>query len=205
MAKAKKVKTVVCPEPKELSVDEAYTQMVRDLAKSGDDIVEGVTPAAAHMLHMAVGISGEVGEILKCVNTGMCMVNLDEESGDTEFYLEGLLFDTDLVMPVGRCNIMGNTPLDFAVAASIAAADVLDAVKKAAIYCKDLNEEVLMIALQELVSALASLYNVTGLTRDGVRATNQVKLLTGKNARYASGSYSDKQASDRADKDGAQD
>ena len=166
--------------PVVLSYDEAYTKMVRDLAKSGDDIIKTLTPEKAHMLHMAVGISGEIGEILKCVTRGLGMENLIEESGDTEFYLEGITLFTDLVMPEGRCNINGTTPTDFAVEASIAASDVIDAVKKSAIYGKDLAEEKLIAALQELVSALASLYNVTGTSRVGVRAANVVKLLTGK-------------------------
>lgn len=208
MSESKKVESKSLSKqvaPIELTVDEAYTKMVTDLAKSGKDIIKTLTPEKAHMLHMAVGISGEIGEILKCVTRGLGMDNLIEESGDTEFYLEGITLFTDLIMPTGRCNVIGTTPTDFAVEASIAASDVIDAVKKSAIYGKDLAEAKLLTALQELVNALAALYNVTGTSRVGVRAANVLKLLTGEKARYASGTYSDKQASDRADKDGSQD
>ena len=40
-----------------------YSDMVATLAKSGDAIVSELTGSDAHNLHMAVGISGESGEL----------------------------------------------------------------------------------------------------------------------------------------------
>jgi NTP pyrophosphatase (non-canonical NTP hydrolase) len=113
-----------------------FSSMVNSLAKPGADIVASLTPNGAHMLHMAVGISGEAGELLDAVKKHIIYckpvdrVNLVEELGDLEFYMEG--------------------------------------VRQAA-----------------------------GISREETLNANKLKLL-GK--RYASGSYSDAQAQDRADK-----
>ena len=44
-----------------------YGAMVHSLAKPGIDIVKQLTPYNANLLHMAVGISGEAGELLDAV------------------------------------------------------------------------------------------------------------------------------------------
>jgi hypothetical protein len=44
-----------------------YTDFVRALSKPGTDIVSEITPLDAHRLHMAIGISGEAGELLDAV------------------------------------------------------------------------------------------------------------------------------------------
>lgn len=73
-----------------------YGEMVRKLAKSGLDISEELTASDAHLVHMAMGVSGEAGEILDAIKKGAIyrkpydMENLIEELGDIEFYLEGL-------------------------------------------------------------------------------------------------------------------
>ena len=73
-----------------------YADMVEALCKSGYDIIMELTADKAHALHMAVGISGESGELLDCIkkhtmyNKPIDQENLVEELGDIEFYLEGL-------------------------------------------------------------------------------------------------------------------
>lgn len=73
-----------------------FANMVRELAKPGQEIIFSLTPARAHLLHMAVGVSGEAGELLDSVkkyviyNKQLDLVNLIEELGDIEFYLEGI-------------------------------------------------------------------------------------------------------------------
>jgi len=112
--------------------------MVLALAKPGEEIVATFTPSSAHMLHMAVGVSGESWELLDAIkknvfyNKPLDRANVIEELGDLEFYMSGLR--------------------------------------------------------QGL-----------GITRDEVLEANIQKLFK----RYASGSYSDKQAQERADKDGS--
>lgn len=73
-----------------------HSEMVKALAKPGDQIVATLTPEDAHSLHMAVGISGEAGELLDAVKKAAIYrkpidrTNVVEELGDLEFYMEGL-------------------------------------------------------------------------------------------------------------------
>ena len=113
-----------------------FEDMVAALVKSGQDIIDTLTPEKMHTIHMAIGVSGEAGELLDAVkkyviyNKVLDRVNVVEELGDLEFYMEGLR--------------------------------------------------------QGL-----------GITREETILANVAKL----GVRYSSGSYSDKQAQDRADKE----
>lgn len=73
-----------------------HTEMVASLCKSGETIAAELTGPEAHILHMAVGVSGESGELLDAVKKSTIYrkeidrENVIEELGDIEFYLEGL-------------------------------------------------------------------------------------------------------------------
>lgn len=73
-----------------------YSAMVAKLSKPGDHIKEELTGRQAHMLHMAIGISGEAGEILDAIKKhaiyqkSLDVSNVVEELGDLEFFMEGL-------------------------------------------------------------------------------------------------------------------
>lgn len=73
-----------------------YSDMIKGLAKPGIAIVSTMSPEGAHNLHMAVGISGESGELLDAIkkqviyNKPLDRENVVEELGDLEFYMEGL-------------------------------------------------------------------------------------------------------------------
>lgn len=73
-----------------------HDKMVKSLAKSGNTIAAEITGADAHMIHMAIGISGEAGELLDAVKKRVIYRkeldrdNVLEELGDLEFYMEGL-------------------------------------------------------------------------------------------------------------------
>lgn len=77
-------------------VRDYHSQMVAGLCKNGEEIRGTMTGAQMHALHMAIGISGESGEIIDaikkwCVYQGVLSVdNIIEELGDLEFYMEGL-------------------------------------------------------------------------------------------------------------------
>jgi hypothetical protein len=80
-------------------IEEAHLQMVRNLAKPGEEIIKSLTPEKAHLLHMAVGAIGEAGETLDIVKklviynkpmTPEMRKKLVEELGDKEFYLRGI-------------------------------------------------------------------------------------------------------------------
>lgn len=82
----------------------SYEQMVDDLSKPGQAILDGMNAKAAHTLHMAVGIAGEAGELLDAIKKHVIygkdldLTNAIEELGDLEFYMEGLR----AVLNIGR-------------------------------------------------------------------------------------------------------
>lgn len=73
-----------------------HADMVTALKKPGQDIADSFNDQTADLLHMAIGISGEAGELLDAIkkNTVYQKVldreNVIEELGDLEFYMEGL-------------------------------------------------------------------------------------------------------------------
>lgn len=72
-----------------------YWEMVQRLAKPGENILQSMTPGQAHLLHMAIGICGEAGELIDAIKKNVIygkpldFANVIEELGDIEFYLEG--------------------------------------------------------------------------------------------------------------------
>lgn len=74
-----------------------YHAFVRSLCKSGEDIVAQFTPERAHIVHMAMGMSGEAGELLDSVkktviyNKPIDRENIIEELGDMYWYMTGMM------------------------------------------------------------------------------------------------------------------
>lgn len=85
-----------------MSFDHNYQAMVEALCKSGETIVQELTSSDAHILHMAVGVSGEGGELLDAIKKAtiyrkpLDRENVIEELGDLEFYMEGLRQELDI-------------------------------------------------------------------------------------------------------------
>lgn len=73
-----------------------FSNMVAALAKPGEAIRASMTAEDAHLLHMAVGVAGEAGELLDAVKKAVIyrkpldVENMTEELSDIEFYLEGI-------------------------------------------------------------------------------------------------------------------
>jgi len=76
-----------------------YGDMVKTLAKSGKDILESLTPIKCEMWHHASCIQGEAGELFDAVKKHIIYnkilevqdrLNIIEELGDLEFFMEGL-------------------------------------------------------------------------------------------------------------------
>jgi NTP pyrophosphatase (non-canonical NTP hydrolase) len=73
-----------------------HAELVKALAKPGEVIASEMTAHNAHLLHMILGASGEVGELLDAIKKSVIyqkelnFENVVEELGDIEFYLEGL-------------------------------------------------------------------------------------------------------------------
>jgi NTP pyrophosphatase (non-canonical NTP hydrolase) len=118
-----------------------YQQFVNSIVKSGAEIVRQLTPTQAHLLHMAVGVSGEAGELLDAVKKHCVyqkqidLDNIKEEAGDILFYLTGLLNELD--MSLEEC-INANTEKlsrryasgSYSNEAAIARADKVEEVKE---------------------------------------------------------------------------
>ena len=82
-----------------------HKKLVFELAKPGQDIVDELTPMQAFALHMAIGVSGEAGELLDTIKKfaiyqkPLDFTNLVEELGDIEFYPVSY---THLTLPTKR-------------------------------------------------------------------------------------------------------
>jgi NTP pyrophosphatase (non-canonical NTP hydrolase) len=78
------------------NVGAEHDDVVRLMTKSGGAILGSMTPATAHLLHMALGITGEAGEIVDAIKKHVVYGqplncdNLVEELGDLMFYVSGL-------------------------------------------------------------------------------------------------------------------
>lgn len=73
-----------------------HSELVKNLAKPGQDIVNEMDADKAHLTHMAMCIPEEAGEIAGLIkkhvmyNKPLKLEAVIEEMGDLEFYLEGL-------------------------------------------------------------------------------------------------------------------
>lgn len=117
-----------------------YEQFVQSIVKSGHDILVQLTPLQASMLHMAVGVSGEAGELLDAVKKhcvyqkSLDFENVKEEAGDILFYLTGLL--NDMGITLNECIEANREKLSkrypnkcYSNAAAIARADKIEVVE----------------------------------------------------------------------------
>jgi NTP pyrophosphatase (non-canonical NTP hydrolase) len=74
-----------------------FNKMTLTLAKDGNQIKQELTPEQAHLLHMAIGISGESGELLDAIKKHtiyqkpLDVENAKEELGDLLFYMSNLM------------------------------------------------------------------------------------------------------------------
>lgn len=79
-----------------MDINEKHTLMVLRLSKTGDEIVKEIDGIKANLLHHAVGVAGEAGELLDAVkknfiyNKPIDRANIIEELGDLEFYIAGV-------------------------------------------------------------------------------------------------------------------
>lgn len=78
------------------NIEQTHANLVANLSKPGFEIRTQMTDAQAHLLHMAIGVSGEAGELLDAIKKHVIyqddldMDNVIEELGDLEFYLAGI-------------------------------------------------------------------------------------------------------------------
>lgn len=79
-----------------MSARNDYADFVASLTKSGETILDELTPHDASMLHLALGVCGEAGELADAIKKAAIyrkpidLENILEELGDIEFYLEAI-------------------------------------------------------------------------------------------------------------------
>ncbi len=82
--------------------EDDYPALVAALKKPGSQIIAELTPKKASALHMAIGVSGEAGELLDAIKKWVLygkpldVQNVLEELGDLAFYIQGLQNDLGL-------------------------------------------------------------------------------------------------------------
>jgi len=162
---------------------EDYAKLVSELKKPGLLICEEMTPFKADLLHMAVGIMGEVVEYKFAPSDD----DIVEELGDIYFFLEGIRqiikVSDDQYYDIGPVSLIHDS------------AELLDLVKKVCIYNKPLSS-----VLPGITRLLATIDVLLGeciashrLTESQVIEANMAKLQK----RYSSGNYSNNQAIER--------
>lgn len=90
------------------NIEVKHSEMVDYLTKDPREIVKTMSSEKADLVHMAMGIAGEAGELLDAVkkhvmyNKDLDIENVIEELGDLEFYMEGmrqiLLLNRDAIL-----------------------------------------------------------------------------------------------------------
>lgn len=169
-----------------------YGQMVSNLFKP-------MGSQAATVLHAAVGIAGEVAELL----VANSIENIVEEMGDIEFYVEAAFQHTggrdfEEIIVEGHDMAHHQVFSTVGIAMSVSAGRLLDLVKKAWVYEQELNLRAVRYELLRLEIMLGAMRELISVQRSDVLGANQAKL--GK--RYPQGVYTDRDAAARADKQG---
>lgn len=159
-------------------------ELVKKLKKPGSDIVSQLTGESMDVLHMAVGLVGELVE-LEMARAASDRKNVIEEIGDAFFYLEGMLLAIDGELEMA----------DEAEIRHTFGGDVLDLAKKHAIYNQSLKRDEMLSELAGVWCFLNGMCAAFDVKESDVRKENVNKL----NVRYKDG-YSDAAAKARADK-----
>lgn len=175
-----------------------HPDLVAALAKPGDAILATLTAEKADAWHMASCIPGEAGELFQPLvsyekDGNLDKDNLIEELGDIEFYVQGLraIYGISYEETVtDRWKSWSDLPAR--------AADVFDVAKRWIIYNKPIDRAAMVKALSGLEEVIGTIRWRFSITREQTLGANVMKL----GERYASLSYSDAAAQQRADKQG---
>lgn len=79
-----------------------HPELVRNLFKPGEDILASLDPLKCEILHAALAIPGEAGELVDAIKKFVVYLkpldraNVVEELGDLEFFLEALRVRLDI-------------------------------------------------------------------------------------------------------------
>ena len=193
--------------------DVTHPQLVAVLVKPPQNILESLSQRTTDLWHGATGVAGECGELLEGILIASSFKdsdeleagreNLLEESGDIYFYTEQLVQREKLELDwqhidayAGRQHIGPDRMLYHAMHVAVFGSQVLDTVKKAAVYNKELETPKLRSQLTEMLKHVVTLGLMFGISREQALEANIKKL--GK--RYEGLKYTDAAAQQRLDK-----
>lgn len=177
-----------------MSLWDDHVQLVKDLAKPGNDILQQLTAEDCHILHMLIGVIGEVLELELAVITQdheLTAAEVVEELGDIEFYLTGLCIS----FSIDPSTDASTNKIGTLAQLRIAAEDLLTAIKRYIIYNQRDKYDNVRGALEYLRKCLRSYYTTHDIPQGEVLHKNIIKLRK----RYGE-TYSDTAAKARKDK-----
>lgn len=194
-------------------MDVTHPQLVSALVKNPRSIIETLSDYSADLWHGATGVAGEGGELLegllklpeKFTGPELAAVreNVVEELGDLFFYIEqivqrtGIQIDWDAVCTFARNQeLTADRILHHGMHVAVYASQVLDTIKKCAIYNKELDIAALTGQLSLLGRHMVTVGYMFGVEKVEALAANIKKL----SKRYEGLQYSDAAAQNRADK-----
>lgn len=144
-------------------------------------------------IHAAMGIAGEVAELCSSIfDSGIHSDHTREEMGDLLFYCQAALNFSHRSF----VDYLDYRPALDDAAMVKSAGDLLDTVKRYAVYGKPLNEEMFTASVLSILGNLFALIDEARFTPQSIMRENVKKLQ----ARYPAGTYSDADAVARRDK-----
>lgn len=110
-----------------------YDEFVRSRLKSSEEILTSLTPEKAQLVHLAMLLASEAGEMVDSIKKHVIyekdidMLNVIEEMGDIEFALSAirlqLNLDRDFVLAANEAKLKRRYPTKFSNADAAARAD----------------------------------------------------------------------------------
>lgn len=174
-----------------MTVHENFYNHVSILMKTGEAVLADLDPHKARMLHVMMGIEGELREFYDAF-ASPDFDNLAEEIGDLEFYI------AEALMAIGKTeDDVPSFDYDAYVDGHITVPCFIDIVKKYAIYGKELNVDGVLLYISYVLNEMriGRMHHPQNLTREAVMSQNIEKLKK----RYPAG-YTNAAAVARADK-----
>lgn len=151
-------------------------------------------------VHMAMGLAGEIGELVECIGTELRAgekvdkPHLREEIGDIYWYLANFANMRHIEIPETlNVDIPVEECLEFLI---IKICDLVDLVKKFLAYNRVLDKEKEVIVVCDIRLALLLIEKTYNLDGAQIRATNIIKLNDPDKGRYKAG-FSDEAANNR--------
>lgn len=180
------------------NIDGEYYHFVDYLCKDGDEIIESLTPNRAHLLHMVLGLVGEVNEVREVLTTNHRMLRhheymerLTDELGDVLFYTVGCANITGVGCTDTLVTELTGSVSELATNVSAFA----EYTKKLVMYSREWDEQQLQRHILNVYACIEAVGKRNGITTTEMITVNKRKLST----RYAGG-YSDGKANNKLDK-----